>query len=181
MHFPFPKAEQPTLPFPGHLQCSQFAMPHHIDITDTSLHLFQGDFTYMGHLVAVHVSHVCDGLNSQGPPLNHKPIFFIASLSYGLYLEFFKCFHPTFSPCPVEEWGESGSVGIWLLAKVNLPQPFFGFHPTQGIQILTSNFLPCSQMLLAQVNPAQLKHAPFKTLLRAGEALAQSKGQACLR
>lgn len=90
--------------------------------------------------------------------------------SCGPHLEFFKLFHVIFSLCPVEEGGESGS-GDGQPATV-----LFFFHPMLGIQILTSNFLTCKQMLLAQVNPAQPKPAPFKTFSEQEKALAQSKG-----
>jgi len=121
----------------------------------------------MGHLFALHVSYVRRPQQS-GPPLNHKPIFSLCLSHLLSYLEFFKLFHPTFSPCPVDEGSESGSVGSWLLAKVNSSQSFF-WHPAHITQVWIGNLLICSQMLLAQVNPPQPKPAPLKTLLIAGQ------------
>lgn len=77
--FLFPRQGSPTVPFPVHLQSGHFARPHHIDTTDTSLHLLQGDFTYMGHLFSVHVSHVW-WPQQPGPTLQSQTHYFNASL-----------------------------------------------------------------------------------------------------
>lgn len=64
--------------------------------------------------------------NSQGPLLNHKPIFFNASLPVMVFILNSSSFFILFSP-HVEEGGESDAQPfIWLLlVKVNLPRSFF--------------------------------------------------------
>lgn len=127
MHFPFPKAGQPHSAFPSApaewplCQASPYWYHRHLPPSAPGRFYLHGSLVFSACFTCVMAS------TARANPSITNPLFQCISPNYGPYLEFFKLFHSIFFSCPVGEGSESGSVGIWLLAKVNLPQCFFSF------------------------------------------------------